>query len=223
MEIYENLSIESLPNEEWRDVVGYEGLYQVSSLGRVCNTKSKRVLRHKITNRKDGGSGYHIVNLYINKKKVSASVHRLVAKAFIPNPENKPQIDHINCKRGDNAVENLRWATAKENSNNPLTLEKKQRERNPFWGRKHTEEAKQIMSQTHKGKKLSKEQIENLKEVNSYIVLQYDKSMNLLGTFRGTREAAKATGVNHCNISMACTGYRKTAGGFIWKYKKDYE
>lgn len=96
----------------WKDIEGYEGLYQVSTLGRVKNSRTGRVLKvGKI------GNGYLIVNLYKDGKRTNYKVHRLVAQAFIPNPQNKPQVNHIDEDKENNYVENLEWSTAKENNN----------------------------------------------------------------------------------------------------------
>ena len=122
--------MENLFNEIWKPVKGFEGLYEVSSLGNVrsvdkylmfgnqyCLFKGKpKKVYHK-------SDGYLRANLSKNNKSKNYSVHRLVAEAFIPNPSNLPCIDHINTIRDDNRVENLRWCTRKENSNNPLTKE----------------------------------------------------------------------------------------------------
>lgn len=131
MLIIEDLNKNS--KEIWRDVVGYEGLYQVSSMGRVKSLecwlynghryflkrekilKPAEDLRHK-------ARGYLRVSLFKDGKKKRFFVHRLVASAFIPNPENKPEVDHVNTIKTDNRLENLRWATSKENMNNPLTI-----------------------------------------------------------------------------------------------------
>lgn len=95
--------------EEWRPVVGYEGLYEVSNLGRV-----KRVVHMKTCVKKHG---YVIVSLFKNGKTKSFSVHRLVAEAFIPNPDGKPQVNHIDECKTNNCIKNLEWVTAKENIN----------------------------------------------------------------------------------------------------------
>lgn len=110
-------------NEIWKDIKGYEGLYQVSNLGNVkslCNNKTRKEKILKPKQRK----GYLYVGLCKNGKVKQYLVHRLVAEHFIPNPNNLPQIDHINTNKTDNRVENLRWVTQKENSNNPLTIDK---------------------------------------------------------------------------------------------------
>ena len=111
--------------EEWRDVPieGFGHLYAVSNLGRVKSydriVKKKlgsyafqeaRLLKHSIA-----GKGYYRVRLKINGKTIPCSIHRLVALAFIPNPDNKPQVNHINGDKTDNSVENLEWMTNSEN------------------------------------------------------------------------------------------------------------
>ena len=97
--------------EEWKDIKGYEGLYQVSNLGTV-KSKTGRIRKTTFTN-----SGYELVVLYNNCKSKGFTIHRLVAESFIPNPENKPQVNHIDEDKTNNMVSNLEWVTAKENVN----------------------------------------------------------------------------------------------------------
>lgn len=118
-----------MENEIWKPIKGYEGLYEVSNLGRVKSLErvrpnmSKGLYKERILKNQISRGGYHKVALLRNEGKMKLySVHRLVAEAFIPNPFNKPCIDHINTIKTDNSIENLRWATWKENINNPLTL-----------------------------------------------------------------------------------------------------
>ncbi len=103
---------EDLPGEIWRDVVGYEGKYQVSNFGRVKSFCRGRVnlMKLDVDNR-----GYLRVGLYKDGKQRNQLIHILVATAFIPNPENKPEVNHENGVKIDNRVENLAWVTSSEN------------------------------------------------------------------------------------------------------------
>lgn len=102
-------------NEEiWKNIVGYEGLYEVSTSGRVRSLKFGKT---KVLKPAKEGNGYLIVSLCKDGEKKMFSVHRLVAKAFIPNPMHKPHVNHRNEVKTDNRVENLEWMTHKENQN----------------------------------------------------------------------------------------------------------
>lgn len=139
--------------EIWKDVQGYEGLYQVSNLGRVKSLG--RVIdrlvygnywqEEKILKPNKTKYGYLIVELRKNKKPKSFLVHRLVAITFIPNPENKPEVDHINADKTNNSVNNLRWVTAKENIRNPLNMVHLTGKNHPMFGKKRSEETKNKM------------------------------------------------------------------------------
>ena len=96
--------------EIWKDIKGYEGLYQVSNLGNVKSLKTNKNLYSS------NAKGYRRVGLFKGKRK-GYSIHRLVAQAFIPNPENKPCVNHKDCNRANNNVNNLEWCTHKENNN----------------------------------------------------------------------------------------------------------
>lgn len=132
IEIYKNLSLENLPNEEWKDVVGYEGIYMVSNLGRVKSLPKSKGGSHnqytsheKIMKTNLNQGGYVCVNLHKDKKIKRCLVHRLLADSFLPKENSKNFIDHINGVRYDNRLENLRWCTVKENASFPLARENK--------------------------------------------------------------------------------------------------
>lgn len=98
--------------EHWEEIKEFPG-YFVSDLGRVLNKNKNKILTQTLS-----WDGYKTVGINGRPHKV----HRLVAKAFIPNPDNKPIVDHINCLRTDNRVSNLCWTTPSENNSNPLSL-----------------------------------------------------------------------------------------------------
>lgn len=113
--------------EVWKDIFGYEGYYQISNLGRVKSHgryvkgaygkywKEGRILKHgKTTN------GYDFVYLSVNNNKKNVMVHRIVAETFIPNPEKKETVNHINGNKKDNRVSNLEWNTYKENNHHAI-------------------------------------------------------------------------------------------------------
>lgn len=121
-----------LPNEEWRDVVGYEGYYMVSSLGRVIRTNTSKVrsnfrgmaiTRPRLLNPtvvRKRKQKYCFMYLHKDNKRKRFYFHRIVALAFVPNPYNKPEIDHIDGDGTNNKASNLKWCTRSENNINPI-------------------------------------------------------------------------------------------------------
>lgn len=93
------------------DIKDFEGLYQVTDDGQVYSIRSKKYLKA----RKDK-DGYLLVNLYKDKKQYTRKVHRLVAEAFLDNPDNKKEVNHIDCQRDNNCASNLEWVTHRENT-----------------------------------------------------------------------------------------------------------
>lgn len=108
--------------EQWKTIEGYE--YEVSSEGRIRNKKTGRILKPA-----KNSSGYLQVVLCKNGKKKSLFVHRLVADVWIPNPDNLPQVNHINENKEDNRVENLEWCTRQYNINHGTRGERQSKTR----------------------------------------------------------------------------------------------
>lgn len=197
--------------EIWRDVLGYEGLYQVSSEGRV-KTISKDVkfknrwgqdaVRHideKIMKTKVQQNDYDALTLSKDGVRKTFCMQRLVATAFIPNPENKPQVDHIDGNKHNNCVENLRWVTAAENCANPLWVE----------------HSKNISDETRR--KMSEKSYRS----HNKPIIQYNLNGEMVGIFDSTAIASRFYGINRAHICQVLKNKRKTAGGYVWRYKKE--
>lgn len=105
-----------MQNEIFRPIATYEALYQVSNLGRV--KRSYKNGKTKILNHFLNTNGYHRVDLCKNGERKTMQVHRLVALVFLPNPDNKTEVDHIDLNKNNNQADNLRWATQSENNKN---------------------------------------------------------------------------------------------------------
>jgi hypothetical protein len=188
----------SLPNEEWRDVVGFEGRYAVSSFGRVitfgfhnCGRVPKKNFSPKIL-KTDLARGYLRLCLYKNNKQYKKVVHRLVAEAFIPNPNNYPTVDHIDRNRQNNKVTNLRWCTLSDNMKNPLTIEHL---RKINIGRSLPQNYRPVVSVDKKG------DIKKYESIKSCV----------------------AEGFKSSAISDVCAGRSRTHKGLRWMYLEDYE
>ena len=241
-----------MEEEIWKPIKDFEGYYEVSNIGRVRSLNYKRTGKGKILKNIEDYKGYLEVVLTKNGKRKQFKVHRLVAEAFIPNPENKPCIDHINTIKSDNRVENLRWVTYKENSNNEKTLEKFKGENHHFFGKHHTEETKKKISEAQKGennhmygkhhteetkKKMSEAQKGEKgsmygktgeKHPRSKPVVQIDLNTNEVKVWGSTREAERIGGFCHNAISACCKNKFNRLGnniykGFKWMYLEDYE
>lgn len=167
---------------EWKPIANTG--YEISDTGKVKNKQGK-ILRPCFR------KGYE----YITIGGVRYSIHRLVALSFIPNPDGKPEIDHINAIRTDNRAENLRWVTRKENQQNPISRNNKsivKRGKLCYWFGKQ--------SATRKA------------------VCQFTKDNIFVARFDCMMDATKETGIDTGSISMCCNNKRKSAGGYKWKY-----
>lgn len=187
--------------EIWKDIKGYEG-YQVSNLGRVKSLNYRRQKGYeKILTPREDNNGYFRVELSNNAVKGrNYAIHRLVALAFIPNPENKPQVNHINGIKSDNRVENLEWCTKSENT-------------------KHAWE-NDLIKNTLKRKQHGKNLGHKYGGYNKKEVVQYDLNGKIIKKWNSIAEVEKILSIDHRNISACCLGKQKTAGGYIWKHLK---
>lgn len=195
--------------EVWKDVVGYEGIYNVSSLGQVKAIENPERASHRsehILSQKINECGYPQVTLCKDGIMKTYSVHRIVAKAFIPNDNDELVVDHINTVKTDNRVANLRWVTVKENSNNCITKinrsNSKKGNKNPNYG-----------------KVMPKEWIDKMRAINQKPVVQIVAGKRI--PYQSAVEAWQITGVFSGNITRVCKGERQTAGGYKWEYKDD--
>lgn len=197
--------------EIWKDVLYrggmYIGYYEVSNLGRVRSVKRQVKqgnhivsVREKIKKQNIDAHGYPYVTLCKDKKSIPAKIHTLVAEAFIPNPENKPYVDHINTDRSDYRIENLRWVTPAENANNPIT-------------KARTE--KMSRSPEIKSKVLETKKRRNNK-TSPKIIHQFTLDGGYVATFESSRDAMRQTGINAISIREVIRGEKSSAGGFLW-------
>lgn len=180
--------------EEWRDIEGYEGIYQVSNEGRVKSLERVQIYndgqvhkyKSKILKQTQDKDGYLMVCLCNNIKRKTCKVHRLVAQTFIPNPNNLPEVNHKDECKTNNSVENLEWCN---HSYNNTYLDKNKRGG---------------ITRMNNGK--------------TKIVYQYTLDGKLINVFKSSRDAERNNNYNHSSICNCICGRTKTYKGFIWKY-----
>lgn len=177
-------------SEMWKDIKGYEGLYQVSNLGNVRSLEHlDKNKRNRIVGRvlKPGMKAYGYLQVGLRDgygKQKNYYVHRLVMEAFVGECPDGCEVNHIDENKANNNISNLEYVTHKTNMNYGTNIQRRATKRRKA-------------------------------------VVQYSWDGNVTAEYESTVEAEKATGVWHNNISKVCKGKTKTAGGFMWKYKRD--
>lgn len=177
--------------EEWRDIKGYEGLYQVSDIGRVRSLKQRtkggfHVLDvPKIRKPSVSKKGYLWLSLYNEDGRRFYAVHRLVAEAFVPNPGKLNEVNHKDEDKRNNSAGNLEWCDRVYNMNYGTCVER-------F----------------------------TMNNPNRRTVLQYTADGVLVNSYASSMDAHRATGIDNSAITKCCLGrtYFKTAGGYVWRY-----
>lgn len=198
-------------SERWEDIAGYEGFYKVSSYGKVFSVRTNILLSADIS------TGYPTVVLSVNRVKKKFLVHRLVAAAFIPNPEGKRCVNHINGIKVDSRVENLEWCTHSENEIHSFKkLGKKI---------KHSDSTKQKLREVSKGRDMpgvsrrSSEARKGKPSHNVVTVEQYTLDGKYIKTFSSLTLAAQEVNGNPSALSQIGKGKLKTYKKFTWKLR----
>lgn len=180
--------------EKWEDIIlqrngtnyDFSGIYQISTKGEVKNIKTGRILKP------NSNGKYLFVELYKNGKRARFKVHILVATMFIPNPYNKPEVNHKDGNKLNNEKYNLEWCTQSENDKHAYKLGLKTSPSKGKFGSEHCTSKK---------------------------VLQYTLNGILIKEWGSISEAHRELGINIGNITSCCKGKLTQAGGYIWKYK----
>ena len=209
--------------EEWRDIKGYEGLYKISSYGRVYSYHKRDTLKLNYNNK----NGYYSVKLSKSNICKKFLVHRLVAESFIPNPNNYPQVNHKDENKQNNYVDNLEWCTAKYNCNYGGHNEKLSKS---LKGRVINEDWKRKLSLNHRDTSGSK----NPMYGKTYSKHPYSRKVQCITTgktFDCIKEAGKYYFLNESvtrNITLCCRGKYKYSGKhpvtgekLVWRYIND--
>ena len=182
--------------EIWKPIEGYAD-YLISNLGRV---KSIKFNREKILKTYQDKHNYWRVNLCENGKQKTHLVHRLVAKAFVPNPNNLPYINHKDENPSNPICTNLEWCTHQYNMNYGTIKERS--------------------SISHTGKKQTIEHINKVIETQIKPVNQYTKEGILVKVWNSMKDACIELNIQKSSLTKCCQGKRKTAGGYKWEYNQ---
>lgn len=183
--------------EIWKDIKGYETLYQVSNLGRIKRLPRvvirsdgrRRTFYESISKGHLNSDGYYITNLTKNGIMKHKLVHRLVAEAFLPNPNHYPVIHHIDTNKANERVDNLMWCSYSFNTKHSYEFE---------------------------GHRLPMKGVFGKDNPHSIPIVQISLQGDMLAHFVNTEEAARKLNVNHANITACIKKRKKTAYGYLW-------
>lgn len=212
--------------EIWKAVLGYEGLYEVSDIGRVRSLNYHREGKVKNLKSVKDKKGYEVIGLLRYGRQKLFKVHRLVWESFNGPIPSGMQIDHINTVRDDNRLANLRVVTPKENSNNPITLARnreviretvKRRSENTQW----LENLREGVKRRSQDVKWLEANRESTRKSRNKPVLQLDKvTGEVIRCWECAADVERELGFNHSNIAACCKGKRNSAGGYRWCFEE---
>ena len=201
----------------------YRGKYLIYEDGRIFS-----LIRNKYLNPSINASGYYVVSIYVDGIKKQFKVHELVANSFIPNPNNKEAIHHIDGNKLNNSVSNLMWVTNEEHSamhrdrtSRVYVYTEETRKKMSISAKNKppmSDETKRKISEARKGVPQTESHKRNRAEGKKIPVCQYDMENNLIKKWKSALDAELGTNISRCHIASVCKGSRKTAGGYKWKY-----
>lgn len=205
--IPESLSVESLPGEIWKDIPGYEGLYQISNFARVKslervlinpNSKRRKVYYASLRILKQSGNEYKKVALANKRHNKYCSVHRLLAESFMPNPLNYKEVNHIDGNKFNNQLNNLEWCSRKQNAVHAFSTG---------------------LINKDKVRAAVRKNVKRASEATRKPIVKFSKDGVFVSEFRSLIDAANGNRFHAVNISKAALGKIKTAYGYRWEYK----
>lgn len=188
---------------KWIPVIGYENEYLINDRGDVWSIRNNIVLKPKLS-----PSGYLRIGLSVNGIRKDYGIHRLVAKAFIENPEGKPTVNHINEIKTDNRAVNLTWATYLEQNTHGTRIQRAVK--NTDW---HVRSRKMDYTEIAR-----KHDYQAINANQRRAVYQCDLKGTVIRRFSGVLIAAREMGANAGHLCECLKGRRNTCAGYRWKY-----